>query len=352
VVERLAAYAWRLLVLAAVLIAFLWLLGQLWVLLVAVVIGTLLTRALDPVNRWLRAHGVKPGLAALLSLVLFLGVLVLAGWVIIPSVADEFESLGPTLTEAVDDVEEWLVQDAPVDVSQRDVDRFRENIGDAISNALSTSGGSVVSGALVALEVFTGLLLSLVATFFLLKDGPDGQRWILDRAPVHRHDIIRRMAQRAWETIGGYLRGSGLLGVVEALIIGGTMAVAGAELVAPVMVLTLAAAFVPMVGAVVAGIVAVLVTLATAGFTAALIVGGVAIVVQQLDNDLLAPVIFGKALSLHPLIILFAVVGGGALFGFAGTVLAVPVTAVIVNVAAEAGLGQPRAPSPHEVARL
>jgi predicted PurR-regulated permease PerM len=160
------------------------------------------------------------------------------------------------------------------------------------------------------------------------------------------------MAQRAWETIGGYLRGSGLLGVVEALIIGGTMAVAGAELVAPVMVLTLAAAFVPMVGAVVAGIVAVLVTLATASFTAALIVGGVAIVVQQLDNDLLAPVIFGKALSLHPLIILFAVVGGGALFGFAGTVLAVPVTAVIVNVAAEAGLGQPRAPSPHEVARL
>jgi predicted PurR-regulated permease PerM len=78
----------------------------------------------------------------------------------------------------------------------------------------------------------------------------------------------------------------------------------------------------------------------------------VAIVVQQLDNDLLAPVIFGKALSLHPLIILFAVVGGGALFGFAGTVLAVPVTAVIVNVAAEVGLGQPRAPSPHEVARL
>jgi predicted PurR-regulated permease PerM len=78
------------------------------------------------------------------------------------------------------------------------------------------------------------------------------------------------------------------------------------------------------------------VALATGGTTAALIVLVVVIVVQQLDNDLLAPVVYGRSLELHPVIVLLAVAGGGALFGLPGTLLAVPVTAVGQNVLAEA----------------
>src|SRR3546814_19650354 len=68
----------------------------------------------------------------------------------------------------------------------------------------------------------------------------------------------------------------------------------------------------------------------------ACVVAFVALVVQQPDHGLLAPGVYGRALQMHPLIILFAVVSGGALFGMAGTVLAVPVTAVALNVVAEA----------------
>jgi predicted PurR-regulated permease PerM len=106
-------------------------------------------------------------------------------------------------------------------------------------------------------------------------------------------------------------------------------------LVVPVMILTFAAAFVPILGAVTAGVVAVMVALATGGLATALLVSVVALVVQQLDNDLLAPVIYGRALDLHPVAILLSVVAGSALFGIAGTMLAVPVTAVGVNVSKE-----------------
>ena len=109
------------------------------------------------------------------------------------------------------------------------------------------------------------------------------------------------------------------------------MALVGSGLVLPVMLLTFFAAFVPLVGATVAGIVAVLVTLATEGLVPALIVGIVAIVVQQLDNDILAPWIYGKSLSLHPAVVLLAITTGTALFGFVGTVLAVPITATVVT---------------------
>jgi predicted PurR-regulated permease PerM len=101
------------------------------------------------------------------------------------------------------------------------------------------------------------------------------------------------------------------------------------------MVLTFIAAFVPIVGAVVAGVTAVLVALVTGGVVSAAIVGVVALVVQQLDNDVLAPWVYGRSLALHPVVILVSVVGGGALFGIAGTLLAVPVVAVTVSVVKE-----------------
>src|SRR3546814_16978490 len=111
-----------------------------------------------------------------------------------------------------------------------------------------------------------------------------------------------------------------------------TLALVGAELAWPVALLTFVAAFVPIVGAVLAGVVAILVALATAELGGAIVVAIVALVVQQPDNDLLAPVVSGRALQMHPLIILFAVVSGGALFGMARPVLAVPVPASALTV--------------------
>ena len=101
------------------------------------------------------------------------------------------------------------------------------------------------------------------------------------------------------------------------------------------MVFTVLGAFIPIVGAVMAGVVAVLVALVTAGTGAAIVVAVVVLVVQQLDNDLLAPIVYGRALSLHPVAILISVVAGGALLGLTGTILAVPVVAVVFNAVRE-----------------
>ena len=113
------------------------------------------------------------------------------------------------------------------------------------------------------------------------------------------------------------------------------MAITGASLIPAVMTITLFSAFVPFIGAIVSGALAVAVTLVTAGTGPALIVGVVALAVQQLDNDLLAPIVFGKALELHPVAILLGVATGAALGGLPAAVLAVPVTALIANLTSE-----------------
>ena len=158
---------------------------------------------------------------------------------------------------------------------------------------------------------------------------------MLTFVPEERRPLARRLAARAWRTLGGYLRGSATLGVIEGIIIGTTVWIVGGALAVPVAVITFFAAFLPFAGAVLAGAVAVLVTLVTAGVTPAIIVLVVAVLVQQFDNDLLAPVVFGKNLELHPLVVLAVIVAGSTLFGAFGAVLAVPVTAVGLNVMAE-----------------
>lgn len=355
-VARVGAYSWWLIGAGIVGLALLWVVARLWVLVLATAVALLLGRALDLPARSLRARGVPRALVAVMVLLGF--ILALAGIValLVPTIAAEFEDLGPTIEDAIDDLEDWLVEDSPFDVSRQDIQDFRDDAGDRVGEWLESQSGTLISGTVAALEAIAGILLGLVTTFFLLKDGDRFGSWVVTRFPSHHQEVTRRLGARAWRTLGGYLRGSATLGLVEAVIIGMTVWIVGGQLAVPVAVITFFAAFVPFVGAIVAGLIAVLVTLVTAGFAAAVVVAIVALAVQQLDNDILAPWVFGKNLELHPLIILAAITAGGTLFGIFGTFLAVPVSAVTINVLAELRATRdqaqpPRGPSPPETDR-
>jgi predicted PurR-regulated permease PerM len=299
-----------------------------------IVIAVFLARVLSPVSSWLRRHRWRAGLAVVASMLGFFIVLGALLALAVSSFADEMESIGPTLTEATDDIEDWLVNDSPIEISREGIDRFRERAADEFDTLTRSSDGEITDQATLVAELLTGVVLAFVLTFFMLRDGDRFVGWVCRRAQRNRV-AVRRSLDAAWSTLGGYLRGAAVLGFVESILIGATLFIAGGRLVAPVMVITFLGAFVPIAGAVIAGVVAVLVALVTGGTGTAVAVAVVALVVQQLDNDVLAPMIYGRALSLHPVIVLLSVVAGGALFGLAGTVLAVPVVAVVVNSARE-----------------
>ena len=341
-VDRLAAYAWRLLVIAAAFVALLALLVRLRVVLFPIVLGTFLAVALTPVASVLRRRGLPKVLATALAFLLFFGGLGTVIALIVPTVADELGDVGPTVTEATNSIERWLIDDVGVSASR--LEELRDQASTAARRSASGSTGAVVDGAVLVGELFAGLLLSLFLAFFMVKDGERFQAFVLRQLPEERRPLARRLGARGWRTLGGYLRGSAALGAVESVLIGIALALSGASLIPAVMTITFLAAFIPFLGAVIAGTLATAVTLVTAGAGPALIVGIVALVVQQLDNDLLAPVVFGKTLELHPVAILLGVATGAALGGLPAAVIAVPITALVSNLANE--VRHPRSAEP------
>ena len=330
-IDRLGVQAWRIIGIGVVGLAVLWLMRQIAVVLFPVVIALFLVRALSPVVGWLRQHRWRPGFASAATMLGFFAVVVGVVALVIPSFVDELDSIGPTLSQAIDDVEDWIVTSGPFDVSRTDARDVRALIAKEVGRFTEFENGAVAERAALVAKFLTGGFLALVLTFFMLRDGRRFVGWASHVAGRDDDPRWRSSLIAAWTTLAGYLRGATMLGIIESSAIGLALSLSGGSLVAPVMLITFLAAYIPLVGAIFAGVVAVMVALVTGGVGAALIVAIVAVVVQQLDNELLAPLIYGRALNLHPIAILLSVVAGGALFGIVGTVLAVPVVAVVVS---------------------
>jgi predicted PurR-regulated permease PerM len=161
-----------------------------------------------------------------------------------------------------------------------------------------------------------------------MKDGRSIFGFLIQPLSEERRTRAWRVGDRSVGVLGGYVRGTAIVALVDAVVIGLALVILGVPLALPLATIVFLGAFIPLIGATVAGILATLVALVTNGPTTALIVLVVVIAVNQLEGDLLAPVVIGRALALHPLAILLALTAGTILAGIIGALLAVPITAV------------------------
>lgn len=328
---RASDVAWRGLVVALAIAVIVYVLVAIRFVALPVFIAMLVAAALVPLVGALERRRWPTLLATWTVFGGFVLALVGLSFVVIPAMVDEFKGLGETIARGVDDFEQWLVE-GPTSLDREQIDRYREDAGQYVERFLRSSGGHVV---FAVAEGIAGVILSIVLSFFFIKDGRRFQTWTLAHVPPRHHELTTALAGRAWSALGAYLRGAAALGGVEAVIIGITLWLVGADLIIPVVILTFLGGFFPIVGAVVAGVIASLVALVSGGPADAAIVGLVALAVQQLDNDLLAPLIYGRIVRLHPVTILIALAVGGTTAGIAGAFLAVPVVAVAGAVIGE-----------------
>ncbi|WP_440899139.1 AI-2E family transporter [Actinosynnema sp.] len=307
------------------------LIGKLWVVVMPVLLGLLITTVLWPPARWLRAKGLPPALAA--SIVLLLGLGVLGGMIalISSSIASGADDIADSATEALGQARQW-VSGPPLNLGdgqfdgliQKGVQQLQASIG-SIANSLLTGVGTVTSG------VVTGLVALLLA-FFFVKDGPRFIPWLRALVGERAGGHLAVVLDRVWGTLGDFIRTQAIVSLFDAVLIGLGLVFLGVPLAIPLAALTFLGGFIPIVGAFIAGAMAVLVALVSNGFTAAVIMLVVVVAVQQIEGNVLQPILQSRSLKLHAAVVLLAVTAGSSLYGIAGAFLAVPVVATAAVV--------------------
>ncbi|MCF6507588.1 AI-2E family transporter [Blastococcus sp. MG754426] len=315
-----------LLVLAAVAWLLFWVLLRLPLVTVTVAVALLLTAIVHPFTRLL-SRALPRALAALLSVFLLFGLLAGVGFLVGFRAAEELRDLARPLAAGIDRIRVWLIE-GPLGLDPQQVTEARNAVVDRIFRLAPEP----TAAAGMALYVLAAVVLVAFLTFFLLKDGASMWAWALRLAPARRREQVDGAGRTAWTTLSQYVRGVVIVALIDAVGIGAALLVLGVPLWPSLTLLTFLGAFVPLFGATVSGAVAVLVTLVTNGLTDAVIVLVAVLVVQQVEGNVLHPVIVGRALRLHPVVILVAVTAGTMLWGLAGALLAVPLVAVSYRV--------------------
>lgn len=319
----------QLLLITAVLVGAIWLMLSVSVVVIAVLVALILASAVYPAVAWLRGKGWSSLLATLTAL---LGIVVLVGGVltgIVFAVTNQWDELVDSTVEGWQQLQDFIMN-GPLPIDMGNIDAALQEAGDFVTSDAFIGGA--ISGISAATEVVTGAVLAVVVLFFFLKDGPS--MWNFTLRWFHG-DVRSKMADSGGRTVkvlGGYVRGTALVAAVDAVFIGIGLAILGVPLALPLAVIVFIGAFLPIIGATLAGTLAALVALVTNDLVTALIVVGIVVAVNQIEGNLLQPVVMGRTLSLHALVVLLALTVGTFVGGIVGAILAVPLTAVAWTV--------------------
>ncbi len=288
---------------------------------------------LDPLVGRFTRRGVGRGTASLLVVgLLFLIAAVLVIWAAVP-LWNEVRHLADNLPGYVNELEEqpaFKELDQNTDVTAKAED-LAKNIADKIPDAACSLLG--ITGALVGTVLSAVTLVFL--TLFLLIGLPDLKRGALALLPPQEAARVDRLVNEVTETISYSLVGNLAISVIAATVVGVTAVIIGAPF--PIVLALIVGLFdlIPQVGSMIAAIIVVLITLAGSGAVDAAIMLLVILVYQQIENYVIQPVVYRRAVSLSGFATIAVVLAGGALLGVIGAILAVPVAASIKVVVAD-----------------
>lgn len=330
--RQLATFSGRFILIAAALVIAGFALKYVWTGLLPVLLALLVSTVLFPFAAYLRHKLRFPAAAA--AATTMLGFFAIIGGVF-TLIAPTIRSQGGDLVkQAEGGIEELgkLLEQLPVDINSDRIQTVLNDITNVIKNQASNIANGVITGFSAASSIVVALVIMLFLTFFMVKDGdrflPFVRRFTGFRMGWH----ITELASRIWRTLSGFIQAQATVALVDAVLIGLGLWALQVPLAFAIGVVTFFASFIPMIGAIVAGALAVVIALVSNGLTNALLALLVVIIVQQVEGNVLQPMLQSKAMGLHATVVLLSVAVGSSLAGIVGAFLAVPVAATIAVV--------------------
>ena len=296
-----------------------------------VIVATVICALLEPVRRLLMRVGASPGSAWLVAFLFGVVLVTSISLLAISEFSANYDELSEQAQGGVTEFTDWL-EHGPLHMEAG-------GINDAIDKALSSvkdDPTSAITGTVSVLSTTGALLaagiLTFLTTLFFMKDRAIMWAWFTRLFPGRVQPRVDSAGRAAWEVLISYTKVTLTSAVVDSTVIGIASAIAGLPVAFALAVVVFLFAFIPTVGAIFSGLVVVLVALVSQGPTTALVMAGIVLVVQQVDANVMYPILASRHLALHPLASLLLVAGGGVLAGLFGAFIAVPLAAVLLAV--------------------
>lgn len=327
----------RLIAWVAILIGFGVLIDLLSSILLPFVVGLGIAYLLDPVVEKLDAAGFPRVLASSLILGLFFVFLFGGLAALVPLLEDQFNRLAQRLPDVIVLVRDHL---QPIfarieeSFSDQQISNLKDAAGEYVGTALSTVKNvlaGVWRGGRAVFEILSLFIITPIVAFYLILQWPMLVRTVDGLLPVDHAETIREQLREIDRTVAGFVRGQLSVCLTLGTYYAFGLTAVGLESGLIVGIVAGLISFVPYVGATIGLLMGVGLAWVQFGGDLGMVglVAGVFVVGQIAESYVLTPRLVGGRVGLHDLWIIFALMAGGALFGFIGVMLAIPVAAVI-----------------------
>ncbi|NML52346.1 AI-2E family transporter [Streptomyces sp. R302] len=327
--RKLAAWCAVALLVAGVAAVFIWLCVVFKAAVTPVLLAILGTALLGPLYRRLLRMKVNKSLAAAITVLAVLLVVGGATYIVVAALIETGDQILASLRQAAVDIAEHF---GAAGTSLADL---AENAKTLLEKFGGTAASGVISGLSVVGQMLATAVLALLLIFFFLRDSDRAAGSLRSLVPAATGDTAEAMARRAFEAVEGFMRGTTLVALVDAVLIGIGLLVLDVPGAVGLAALVFVTAYIPYLGAFLSGAVAVLVALADRGFVIALWVLGVVLAVQVIEGNVLQPMVQSRTVQMHPAAVMLAITAGASVAGILGMLLAVPLTAAATGILGE-----------------
>ncbi len=311
----------------AALVAFVYVLYIVRSVVLLVFIAGFLAVALGPAVDFLSRGRVPRAGAILIVYLAIIAVIVGVGLLVVPPIVSQVDQLAQ-------DVPGYLT-DLRANQTFREYDDkydFSKKLSEQAASLPSRLGDAAGALQSVTVGVFSAgiqLITVLTMAFFLLLDGRRFVEFGVRFRGRRDEERLRPLAEDIYKSTAGYVAGALTLGTIAGVSAFVVLEILGTPFAVPLAVLMFFLDLVPLVGATIAGVVIAIVTAFT-GFPTDLIVWVVFFLVyQQVENNVLQPFVYRRAVSVAPLLVIVSILVGSTLLGVLGALVAIPVAAAI-----------------------
>ncbi|HET8587586.1 MAG TPA: AI-2E family transporter [Candidatus Limnocylindria bacterium] len=311
----------------------LWLLADI---LLPFLVGLAIAYFLDPIVDRLVVLKVPRGIASLIVLLVFLTLVVLVFLLLVPLLQGQVAGLivrVPHLVQLAQGEFDRAFRSLREHLEPEDFDKVRQIVGTKLGDVFGWTAQllqSLITSSFALFNILSLVFITPIVAFFLLRDWDRIVVTVDDWLPRRHLETIRDQARLVDETLAGYIRGQGTVCLVLGAYYAVALSIVGLEFGAAVGFLVGLLTFIPYIGATVGALLSVGLALAQfenwhrVGLVAAIFLIG-----QFVEGNFVTPKLVGDRVHLHPVWVMFALLAFGALFGFVGLLVAVPVAAVL-----------------------